>query len=164
MLLRAFSAIIALSLIACSVGKPKQAHEVDQTPVRSDPTDDPDPVDAPDPDPKPVADPLSSSSGSSDPENDDYEISYQDCRALGSAYGRAWLGDERTKLDAKKLKQAQYDKVYEQLRDDSKGMAQQYQGECDKTVPSAYLRSRLKCALKAKRMQRFNDCMDGKSD
>jgi hypothetical protein len=151
---------IAVTAIGCSASKPKQANDIDSSPVVADPTDpqpSDDPIDSPEPSdtpaaPKPKAQPAS----------DDYEITYRDCAALGQAYGRAWLGDEMTKLNDKKLKQKQFDSVAAKLQEDSVGMAEQYQGECDKTVGTAYLRTRLACALKAKHMARFNDCMDGK--
>ncbi len=145
----------------CSGSKPKQSNDVNSSPVIADPIDDPiadsDPIedepiedDGDEPSPKKV-----------DPRDDNYEINHRDCAALARAYGRSWLGDELDKLNAKKLKTAQHEKFQSGLEDDSKEMADQYQGECDKTVGTAYLRSRLACAVKAKKMKRFNDCMDG---
>ena len=98
------------------------------------------------------------------PGHDDYEITYRDCQVLGRSYGNAWLNDEIEKLNARKLKEAQHAQMMEQLRGSSQTMTQQYQSECDKTVGSAQLRSRLACAVKAKNMQRFDDCLDGKVD
>lgn len=151
----------AIFALGCSTAKPKQANDVDQSPVIADPIDDPspDPVDDPPPDSQPAAPKTQPVVGA-----DDYEINHSDCQALGQAYGGAWLHDEMEKLNAKKLKQAQFDAAEAQLRKDSEGMGDQYQDECGKTVGTAYLRSRLACAMKAKTLQRFNDCMDGKSE
>ncbi len=151
--------LAAMLAIGCSTAKPKQANDVDDSPVIADPVDapEPDPVDDPPPESEPAAPKTQPVVGA-----DDYEMSHSDCAALAQAYGGAWLHDEMEKLNAKKLKQAQFDQAAAQLRKDSDGMAAQYQDECGKTVGTAYLRSRLQCAMKAKTMQRFNDCMDGK--
>ena len=95
------------------------------------------------------------------PKDEDYEINHRDCDALAGAYGRAWERDEMKKLNEKKLKKAAFDKQAAQLKEHAEGMKDNWRNECYGTVGTAYLRSRLKCAMKAKSMQRFNDCMDG---
>jgi hypothetical protein len=162
MLSRVAIAAVAISVLtACGVGKPKQANEVDTSPIDTDPVPSSDhaPVasddgdDAPAPTPKPKNEPAS----------DDYEITHRDCRALGAAYGNAWLNDEMVKLGKQKLKPADHTRFAEQLQGDAHGMADQYQGECDKTVGTAYLRERLACAVKSKSMSEFNACLDGQA-
>lgn len=156
-------AIVASALLGCSAAPPKQANEPD--PISTpDPNDDP--VETDDPDPVPVASPLSpkpSDKPTPDPGSDDYEINIRDCEALARAYAGAWLNDEKAELDDKGLKKAQYDKLWSQIQEDSQGMFDNYFDQCGKTVGTTYLHSRLKCAIKAKSMKRFDDCLEGRA-
>lgn len=158
----ALSLWLSLPLAIASCGaEPKQVNDSNDSPVIADPVDDPDPSE----DPKPtVSDDVPKPRPDAVVGADDYEIDSRDCQGLATVYGAAWLNDELEKLNKKKLKQAEFDRVAAQLKTDSQGMADQYDGECQKTVGTAYLRDRLQCAMKAKNMQRFNDCMDGKTE
>lgn len=172
----ALFSFLALSMaLACSSGSKKKADDPDSKWDMGDtsgagepsPKSDPDPVsgdddddtsdddddDAPQPKPKK---PLT--------QEDDYEINERDCDALAGAYGRAWKRDEIAKLNKKKLSQEKFDKQAAQLDDHAQSMEDNWRSECYKTVGTAYLRSRLQCALKSKSMKRFNDCMDGLAD
>jgi len=149
----------ALGGLGCSAAPPKQADEPD--PIAA-----PEPVDEPvaseDPDPKPVDAPLSpepSDTPKPDPGADDYEINIRDCEALARAYAGAWLNDEKATLDKKKLKKEQHDEVMAQIQEDSQGMFDNYLDQCGKTVGTTYLRSQLDCAIKAKTMKKFDECM-----
>lgn len=157
-------ALVASMLLGCSTAPPKQADEPDRFPT-------PDSVDEPvatdDPDPVPVDSPLSpepSDKPTPDPGSDDYEINIRDCEALARAYAGAWLNDEKAELDGKGLKKDQYSKVFAQIQEDSEGMFDNYFDQCGKTVGTSYLHSRLQCAMKAKSMKRFDDCMEGRAE
>ncbi len=98
------------------------------------------------------------------PRNDDYEINHRDCDALAGAYGRAWERDEMKQLNGRKLKKAAFDKAAAEIEGNAGEMKDNWRDECYNTVGTAYLKSRLKCAMRAKSMKRFNDCMDGLAD
>jgi hypothetical protein len=86
-----------------------------------------------------------------------------DCSALASAYGKAWENDELAKLEKRQLKPKQAEAARAQVEKSAQEARDDWQSECDKTVGSPYLRSRLACAMKAKTVTRFNDCLDGKT-
>ena len=156
--------LVASTCVGCSTAPPKQANEPDPISM-PDPVDDP--VATEDPDPVPIDSPLSpepSDKPKPDPGSDDYEINIRDCEALARAYAGAWLNDEKTALDDKGLNKAQYDKVFAQIQEDSEGMFDNYFDQCGKTVGTTYLHSRLQCAIKAKSMKRFDDCMEGRAE
>lgn len=162
-LMRTTLSWLIMALVAGCSGDKKQAEE----PKGSDwempePEPDPEPRDpAPsgdddDDDPAPKPKPISRS--------DDYEINERDCDALAQAYGRAWKNDELDKLSKRKLPKPQFDKTAADIESGSEDMKENYREECYKTVGTAYLRSRLGCALKAKSLERFHACMDGTAD
>lgn len=92
--------------------------------------------------------------------NQDYEIADRDCRALAKAYARSWRLDELKKVPSG-LTADQRTEVENDLETSSSEMREQYLGQCRNTVGTAYPIDNLKCAMKAKSMQRFDDCMAG---
>jgi hypothetical protein len=158
---------LSVAVLGCSGSSKKEAEEPDTSWDMGDADPDPAPAPSPEPeasddddedepDPAPKPKPLT--------QDDDYEINHRDCDALAQAYGGAWLRDEMKKLNERKLKKAQFDKAKAQVETDAESMKDNWREECYKTVGTAYLRSRLKCAMKAKSLKRFNDCMDGLAD
>jgi hypothetical protein len=130
---------------------PQQTPEPDGDLLPPDPTPQPEDVpgdDTPD-EPAPVG-------------GDDYEMTPEDCRALATIYGKVWKADEVTKLEARKLKEKPHQEALAAIEQDAAETKGNWQSECDKTVGSPYLRSRLDCAMKAKTVQHFDDCLDGK--
>jgi len=94
----------------------------------------------------------------------DYNVTYQDCRALARVYGGAWLSEELQKLNAAKLKKAQFEKAEARIRKDADETREQWLSQCEGIVDTPYPFSRLKCALKARSVKRFDDCWDGKAE
>lgn len=94
--------------------------------------------------------------------NQDYEISERDCRALSAAYARSWRNDEFAKVPDG-MAAADRDKAQADIEAGSAEMKDQYLGQCLGTVGTAYPLNNLKCALKAKSMKRFDDCMSGQA-
>jgi hypothetical protein len=159
--MRSLAAWMALVFVlACSgsqkdTGKKDDWDPQDLSPPpdpKPQPGDDDDDGDGEDPDPSPKPKPPSAA--------DDYEIQHTDCDALALAYGRAWENDELKKSGDKKLTNAQIDA----LKRNAEEASANWQSECYKTVGTAYLRERLKCAVKAKSLERFNGCMDGTAE
>jgi hypothetical protein len=157
--------------LACSGSSKKDAEDPDKWDMgdtEPSPKSDPDPVslddDDDDDDESGDDDDDAAPKGKPVTQEDDYEINERDCDALARAYGGAWKRDEFKKLNKKKLSKEKFDAQAAQLEEHATGMADNWRSECYKTVGTAYLRSRLQCALKAKSMKRFNDCMDGLAD
>jgi hypothetical protein len=96
------------------------------------------------------------------PGADDYDLTYSDCRALAATYRGAWLSEELTKLNAKKLNEKAFEKAKAQVEKSAEEAGENWRSACDSIVGSPFLYSRLKCAMKAKAVQRFDDCWDGK--
>ncbi len=150
-------------MVGCGDKKPKTADDAD-----TGGTVEPEP--APDPAPASSIRPLEEGGGSSssnsnkpiDPADDEYELNHRDCDALASAYARSWENDEMVKLDKKNLKPKQHERVAAQIHEGAIEASDNWRSECHKIVGTAMLHSRLSCAAKAKTMQRFNDCWDGK--
>lgn len=94
-------------------------------------------------------------------DNQDYEITDRDCGALAAAYAEAWRLDETKKIPAG-MSPEERSHVEGELDGSSSEMREQYLGQCRNTVGTAYPYDNLKCAMKAKSMQRFDDCMAGK--
>ncbi len=156
--MRILALLVSLSLAACS--PKKDAEEPDTS---WDTSTDPDPAPS-DPDPEPAGD-----DDDDEPkpkpkritQDDDFEINHQDCDALAGAYGRAWENDEMKKLNERKLEKKALDKAATEVKKGGQDMKANRRDECYNTVGTAYLRSRLKCTMKAKSLERFNNCMDG---
>jgi hypothetical protein len=152
---------VAVGLLACSGSQKKDSAK----------KDDWDPQDMSVPDPKPATDDDDAGERGDDDDEpaprhhpvsqaDDYELQHSDCDALGLAYGRSWENDEIKKLGDKKITDSQLASI-KQNADEA---AQNYKEECGKTVGTAYIRDRLKCAVKAKSLERFNACLDGSAE
>lgn len=92
----------------------------------------------------------------------DYDLTVSDCRALADVYRGAWLGEEMEKLNAKKLKEKQFQQAEAQVKKSAEEAAENWYGACEGIAGSPFIHSRLKCATKSKTVQRFNDCWDGK--
>ena len=153
---RSYALIVALGLGGCggapSSPPPEPSPEPDAAPAAVEP--DRAVTDTPDPAPAPRA-------PSNVENNQDYEISDRDCRTLAAAYAEAWRLDEIEKIPAG-MSPSQRDEVDSDLATSSTEMREQYLGQCQNTVGTAYPYDNLKCAMKAKSMQRFDDCMAGK--
>lgn len=165
--MRVVAFVLGLSvaaLSACSGDSKKKAEDPDSSwdMTDTDPAPEPTPKTdhddegAPEPEPEAKPKPVT--------REDDYEINHRDCDALSGAYGRAWENDEMKKLNARKLPEKQFDKAADEIKQGSASMKQNWQEECYKTVGTAYLRSRLQCAMKAQSLERFNNCMDGTAE
>jgi len=98
------------------------------------------------------------------PPSDDYDITYQDCKELAGVYYRAWRKPELEKLEAKNFKPKLYETARKNVEKAAQEAGDNWLKECEGTVGTPYLYSRLKCAMKAKTVERFNDCLDGKAD
>ena len=66
------------------------------------------------------------------------------------------------KLNAKKLKPKAFEQAKADVEKAAQDAGENWRSACDFIVGSPFLFSRLKCATKAKTVQRFNDCWDGK--
>jgi hypothetical protein len=163
--LTALTALVGgLYLAACSGSQPKPNDDFEppmdeptEPAMDPEPGDDPgdDPVDEPSEDPPPKK---------AQPANDDYDMTYRDCKTLAGTYQRAWERVEREKLDKKNFKPKLYDTALKNVQRAAKEAGDHWLAECEGMVGSPYLYSRLKCALKAKTVERFNDCWDGKAE
>jgi hypothetical protein len=157
--------LVYLALGACSGAKKEPKNEPDDTAGGSDDVTQPDDAatthhddgggageDGPkvEPSPKPAV------------REQDYEITYTDCEALAQAYAGAWEHDEMEKLNKKGLPEKQFQAAQEQLQSGKQHMLDNWLSECQKTVGTAYLYKNLQCATKARTLQRFNDCWEGK--
>jgi len=119
------------------------------------------PTEAPEPTASPAQGPPPTKGPSTVANNQDYEISDRDCHALATVYAEAWRLDEQKKIP-EGVAEAQRTELETELEGSSAEMREQYLGQCRNTVGTAYPYDNLKCALKAKTMQRFDDCMVGK--
>ncbi len=153
-----------LYLVACSGSQPKPQDDFEpptdeptEPATNFEPTDDPadEPGDEPTNDPPPKK---------AQPASDDYDITYRDCQALAGTYSRAWERVEREKLEKKNFKPKLYDTALKNVQKAAQEAGDNWLEECAGTVGSPFLYSRLKCALKAKTVERFNDCWDGKAE
>ncbi len=163
--LTALAALVGgLYLAACSGSQPKP--QDDPEPWATEPTEpasDPEPADDPADDPvdEPTDDPPPKKA---EPANDDYDMTYRDCQALAGTYGRAWERAEREKLEKKNFKPKLYETALKNVQKAAQQAHDNWLQECEGTVGSPFLYNRLKCALKAKTVERFNDCLDDKAE
>jgi hypothetical protein len=95
-------------------------------------------------------------------QEDDYDMTYADCKVLARTYRNAWYHDEIEKLNSRKLPEKHFKKAEANVEQAANDGGENWLQACNTTVGSPQLRSRLKCASRAKTLQRFNDCMDGK--
>ncbi len=98
------------------------------------------------------------------PPSDDYDMTYRDCKALAGVYYRAWRKAEMDKLEGKSFKPKLYETAKNNVDKAAQEAGDNWLQECEGTVGTPYLYSRLKCALKAKTVDGFNDCLDGKAE
>ncbi|MBW2455553.1 MAG: hypothetical protein JRI68_13620 [Deltaproteobacteria bacterium] len=96
--------------------------------------------------------------------SDDYDMTYRDCKALAGTYYRAWRKAEMDKLEGKNFKPKLYETAKKNIDKAAQEAGDNWLKECEGTVGTPYLYSRLKCALKAKTIDRFNECLDGKAE
>ena len=167
-MVRSFCCIVlstAIATLSCS-GSEKPKPKSEPAPTWSDdtsPSDDPVATDdTGDDTPDDVGDPSDPPPKKPKERPIDYDITYSDCKELARIYGIAWRNGELKKLQAKKLKPKQQQAIEATIRKNAQEAQDQWRGECDGTVGSPQVRSRLSCALKAKTLDRFNDCLDGK--
>lgn len=147
-----------MTLIGCG-GSPAPAQEPTAGPA---PSPSPAPAEPePEIDEAPAPDPPRPKGPSTVDDNTDYEIGERDCRALAAAYAESWRLDELAKVPAG-MSSSERSEVESQLEGSSKEMREQYLGQCRSTIGTAYPYDNLKCAMKAKSMKRFDDCMAGK--
>ncbi len=94
---------------------------------------------------------------------DEIDLSGNDCSVLADTYAAAWLSDALAKESPKKDP-----KLKELAEKNVKAAAEKaretWLGACNAIVGSAFIRSRLVCASKAKAVARFEACWDGKAD
>jgi len=152
--------LASLLLLACSGDPAAKDSKTPDEVAANEPlsSSDPEPAAASDPEPLAAAQapkrddrPL--------PVGDDYLMSHRDCDALAQAYRRAWLRDERKKLDkmAEKLRA----QAAANLDNAANQGAESWLTSCQGIVGSPQVRTNLKCALKAKSLERFEACMAG---
>lgn len=98
------------------------------------------------------------------PRDQDYIISYRDCKALAGNYGRAWESDERKKLEGRRFNDKQLATAQNNVKNAAREAADNWLSACESIVDSPFLYTRLSCAMKSKTIERFNDCWDGKVD
>lgn len=148
---------VGLNLVGCG-GSPPPAEETTPQPAAepSPAPAEPEAADAPEP-----AAPSTPKGPSTVDNNTDYEIGERDCRALAAAYAESWRLDELAKVPAG-MSPSERTEVENELDGSSKEMREQYLGQCRNTIGTAYPYDNLKCAMKAKSMKRFDDCMAGK--
>lgn len=96
--------------------------------------------------------------------SDDYDMTYRDCKALAGTYYRAWRKAEMDKLEGKSFKPKLYETAKKNVDKAAQEAGDNWLKECEGTVGTPYLYSRLKCALKATTIDRFNECLDGKAE
>jgi len=108
--------------------------------------------------PKPV--PIKQSRGKPVPE--DYLITYQDCEALAGNYGRVYRRAEADKVDEKTLTGKALENAQKLVDENTRTAQENWLSECQGIVETPQPRNNLKCAMKARTLQRFNDCMEGK--
>ena len=159
--LAALACLGAGGALGCSGSKPPPKSESDWSSPSDDALDDGDVADPGADEPRAAPEEPDDRPPPTRPE-EDYDITQRDCDALAQAYNNAWLNDETVKLADKKLKQKQYDEALAQLHSLADEAREQWYGQCEGIVGTAFLRSRLACAMKAKTLTRFNDCWDGK--
>ena len=94
---------------------------------------------------------------------DDYYLTNRDCRALASAYAKAWESEQMKVLSDKKLDGASHDEAAGEIAQGAEEMRDNWLGECEKTVGTPYRHENLTCAMKAKTMKEFDDCWYGRA-
>jgi hypothetical protein len=94
----------------------------------------------------------------------DYTITFTDCDKLVGNYERVLRQSEMAKLDAKKLPAKNYDKAKEQVEEVVQQGVAVWRGQCQSITGTVQVRSRIKCAVAAGDLDRFNGCWDGKFD
>jgi hypothetical protein len=157
---RAILALVtALAGVACG-GTKKEAAEPEPADVAEpSPPSDPEPAGVAEDGGGPTVEPATNRDKVRE---QDYEITHNDCEALAIAYARAWENDEIEKLDEKKLAEKAFQSARDEIETGKQHMHDDWLGECIKTVGTAYLYKNLQCATKARTMQRFDDCWNGK--
>lgn len=98
------------------------------------------------------------------PVPDDYEMTYGDCQALGARYEGLLRTQEFDKLNRKKLPPKVFAKAQDQVEGVVQKGTEQWMNQCRGIVGTVQIKSRLKCAVDAGSLERFNGCMDGKYD
>lgn len=94
----------------------------------------------------------------------EYEITQHDCNLLSKKYEDLLRKDEMAKLDKKGFKPKMYEQAKKQIDKIVQEGYDNYRQQCDGIVGTVQVRSRLKCSLDAKELERFNGCADGKFD
>ena len=90
----------------------------------------------------------------------DYDMSYRDCQTLAATYRRAWLADKLKTTSKMNEKQAALAATNFKRAAEKAGA--DWEQACAQTVGSPRIRRHLVCASKARSVQRFNNCLDGK--
>lgn len=94
---------------------------------------------------------------------EEIDINYEDCTVLATTYKKVWLRDalekDATANDPKRAERAE-----ENLREAAETAGENWLKACARVVGARMVRKNLVCASRAKTLQRFNDCYDGKAD
>ena len=114
------------------------------------------------PEPPPV--PTSGVDTRPKPVPDDWLLGYDDCEAVALRFEKLLRKDEKAKLEGKTFKPAQQAAAEQAAEDAVRKGADNWLNTCRTVVGTIQVRSRYKCALKARDLERFHGCMDGQFD
>jgi hypothetical protein len=94
----------------------------------------------------------------------DYDITYNDCAELVGNFERRLREDEEAKLQAQKLEGKSLEKAKAIVADVVQKGVDNWRGNCQSIVGTVQVRSRIRCAIAADSLARFNGCWDGQFD
>jgi hypothetical protein len=94
----------------------------------------------------------------------DYEITFDDCSRLCDNFERRLREDEEGKLQAQKLEGKALEKAKAIVDEVVQKGLENWRGQCRTIVGTVQVRSRIRCAIAADSLARFNGCWDGQFD
>lgn len=94
----------------------------------------------------------------------DYEITVNDCTKLWTNYERRYREVEEAKLAAQKLQGKYLEKAKVTVDEAVKQAVDNWRGQCQSIIGTVQIRTRIRCAVEAETLDRFNGCWDGKFD
>jgi hypothetical protein len=158
------SALSACVLLGCSVKPPKQQGD---TPITAS-DDNPESPSKPSGPSEGSTPSHTPSSGGTEPSTkddknalpDDYELTPRDCIELGNQFALLIKADESQKLSPK-LKEKQREAAEQSIQKAASARGQQWTDSCQKSLVGMVSdRKALKCAMDAKNVKAFDDCLN----
>jgi hypothetical protein len=93
---------------------------------------------------------------------EEIDLNYNDCEVLAETYERVWLRDAREK-DGPPPANVDRETVESNLVEAAASARASWSRACTSVVGTRVLRRNVVCASRAKSLQQFNDCYDGRA-